>query len=140
MITEADAANAALLHRYFEICNAHDYDAFAEVLTPNHVFRGVIQGLEQFGAGTFMDVFRGYVKVFPDMRIEVQHLFAGQGYGAARVIHRGTHLGEGWPVPPSGRQVEFPLHLHARFEGNLIAEVWEQWDRRAVRAQLTGED
>ncbi|MGD9932160.1 MAG: ester cyclase [Dehalococcoidia bacterium] len=139
MITEPDVANTAVLRRYFEICNAHDYDAFADVLTQGHVFRGVLQGLEQFGAEAFMDVFRGYVKVFPDMRMEVEHLFAGQGYGAARVIHRGTHLGEGWPVPPTGRRVEFPLHLHARFEDGRIAEVWEQWDRTAVRAQLTGE-
>ena len=63
----------------------------------------------------------------------------GDGFVGARVPRRGRHRGEGWPIPPTGRQAEFEVHLHARIQDGKIAEAWKQWDRAAVREPLIAE-
>lgn len=131
-------AEADLARRYFQSWNTREMTALEEILTPDHRFNGVIRGLEATGAGAFTDILQGYLKVFPDIRFEVEHLFGTDGWAAARVWHRGTHLGEGWPLPPLGRTYEVPIHHHLRMVDGRIAEAWEQWDRVAVREQLSG--
>lgn len=128
----------ALVERYIAAMNAHDYDTVVSLLTPDHVFHGVLS--DEHGAESFRQVIARYHSVFPDQRMTVEHIFAGDEFVGARVRHQGTHEGEGWPIPPTGRRAEFPVHLHVRVEDGKLAEVWEQWDRAAVREQLTATD
>lgn len=131
MPTEVETAQ-----RYFQSWNERDMDALEAVLALDHRFNGVIRGRESTGAGAFRGIIEGYFKVFPDIQFEIEHIFGSNGWAAARVWHRGTHLGEGWPLPPLGKKYELPVHHHLRIVDGKVAEAFEQWDRTAVREML----
>jgi predicted ester cyclase len=122
---------------YIQAMNERDYDGLGSVLTDDHRFNGVIVGNEKEGLDAFRGVLRQYTTYFPDVRMEIVHVFSGQGFVGARVVHSGTFNGD--PAPDSkynGKACSFPLHVHARMRDGKIAEVWEQWDRLALNEQL----
>lgn len=126
-----------LFRRYIELMNASDYDGLEEVLTEDHVWHGI--GNDSQGLGAFRDVLRTYRGALPDVHMEIEHVFAGDGFVGARVWHRGTHTGNAWPRPATGKAVAFPLHVHARLAGGLIAEVGESWNLAQLRDQLAAD-
>jgi steroid delta-isomerase-like uncharacterized protein len=127
-----------LFRRYIDAMNSRDYDALTTILSRDHVWHGI--NSTSTGIDAFKEVIGGYVGALPDVRMDIEHVFAGNGFVGARVHHRGTNLGD-WPpragaAPATGKAVDFPLHVHARVENGRIAEVWEQWNVLKLREQI----
>ena len=73
---------------------------------------------------------------FPDQRVMVDDLLAAGGRVAARLTHRGTHLGPLLDLPPTGRRVQAPGVAIDRVAGGRIAEGWVGFDLPGLLAQL----
>jgi predicted ester cyclase len=53
-----------------------------------------------------------------------------------RFTSRGTHQGELWGIPPTGREVEIRSVSTSRIEGGKIAEHWTCADQLGMMQQL----
>jgi predicted ester cyclase len=53
-----------------------------------------------------------------------------------RFTSRGTHQGELWGIPPTGREVEVSSVSTNRIEGGKIAEHWTCADQLGMMQQL----
>jgi predicted ester cyclase len=69
-------------------------------------------------------------KAFPDIRYDVEELFAQDDKVAARTLLRGTHQGMFMGIPPTGRPVvQEQIHILRFVDGKIV-------EHRAVRDDL----
>lgn len=75
------------------------------------------------------DLIPGFLKAFPDMRIDIHEIVGAAGRAGVRASIVGTHLGEIFGVQPSGQVVNVPLHEFHHLEGGRITHTWhlEDW-------------
>lgn len=102
-----------------EYCHAEaTFSAQAEALA------GVdtLQGYTEWMKGLFIPV--------PDGRYELRSFAVDEQRKnvAAYGVFRGTHSGEGGPVPPTGKQVEADYVYVMEFEGDRIRHMTKIWN------------
>ena len=131
--------NKALARREIEeIFNAKgNLDAAAEeIYAPYYIshqpagdedLRGV-EAIKQFAAGLR--------RAFPDLHITIEEQIAEGGKVVTRLMSRGTHRGELWGIPATGRKVEVGSVSTNRIEGGKIVEHWTCADRLGMMQQL----
>src|SRR5262245_31131118 len=107
--------NEATMRRTYELLSAGDVDGFGRLLSDDFVEHEEVPGLSPTKEGV-LDLFRGYLVAFPDLRMEVLDILASGEKTVARVKATGTHDGEFMGMPPSGRTVEVQLIDIMRFE------------------------
>ena len=74
----------------------------------------------------------------PDGHYEVRSFAVDEDRNnvAAYGVFRGTHTGEGGPVPPTGKQVEADYVYIMEFEGDLIRNMTKVWNDGVSLKQL----
>ena len=73
---------------------------------------------------------KGMLTVMPDGSYEVRSFAVDEARNnvAAYGIFRGTHTGEGGPVPPTGRRVQTDYVYIMEFEGDRIRHLTKVWN------------
>jgi predicted ester cyclase len=81
---------------------------------------------------------KGLLTPVPDARYEITCLAvdAERGTVAGCAVFRGTHTGEGGPVPPTGRQAEGDYAYVMEFDGDRIRHVTKIWNDTHSLKQL----
>lgn len=73
---------------------------------------------------------------FPDLRMELLELISDGDVVAARVRYSGTHQGEWFGIPPTGRTISVDEMMFFRFDDGQLVEAWEIDDQLSMRTQL----
>ena len=78
----------------------------------------------------YTDWMKGLLIPVPDGRYEVRSFAVDEERNnvAAYGVFRGTHTGEGGPVPPTGKQVEADYVYVMQFEGDKIRHMTKIWN------------
>ncbi|HEX9698870.1 MAG TPA: ester cyclase [Acidobacteriota bacterium] len=81
---------------------------------------------------------KGLLTPVPDGRYEVRSFAVDEERKnvAAYGVFRGTHSGEGGPVPPTGKQVEADYVYVMEFEGDRIRHMTKIWNDGVSLKQL----
>jgi predicted ester cyclase len=99
----------------------------------------------QAGALAGVDTLQGYTEwmkgllvIAPDGRYELRSFAVDDARSnvAAYAIFRGTHTGEGGPVPPTGKSVEADYVYVMQFEGDRIRHMTKIWNDGISLKQL----
>ena len=127
--------NKDIVRRYQEAYNTADYDALddlvdANVLTPNMI-SSVPRGLE--GAKL---VHQRTLIGMPDYQTTIEDLIAEGDMVVARVTMTGTHTGDFYGIPPTGRRVDLTGIFIVRIANGKIMEHWGEEDGVKVLRQL----
>ncbi len=128
--------NVATLRRAYDLINAHDIDAFGEILADDFVEH------EELPAGSptrdgVKDFFRMQIAAFSDMAMTVEDVVDGGDTVVARVRFTGTHDGEFMGMPATGRAVDVPVIDIMRFgDDGLVHEHWGLFDAMGMMRQL----
>jgi predicted ester cyclase len=109
----------AFYRRYNACCNEHRFEDLAEFVRRDVVINGTDRGLE-----TYAENLAGVVRAFPDYHWELRHLVVDEPWIAAHLADTGTHRGEFFGVPATGRVVSTPEFAFYRVDEGRIAEVW----------------
>ena len=119
--------------------NAHDIDGFAEVLADDVVFDapGRVCGK---GKAACVDFYGGWLKAFPDGRVDVRAVhFVGDvavEEGTFIGTHDGVLRGPGGDVPPTGRAVRVDYIQVLRFRDGKHVSFNLMFDRLSLLEQL----
>jgi steroid delta-isomerase-like uncharacterized protein len=128
--------NKATLRRVPEEIFTGNLDLVDELFTSDYVMHD--PGLPEEVAGT--EGFKGYVSAFrsamPDIKITVEDQIAEGDVVATRWTGRGTHEGDMFGVPGTGRAVTIEGIIITRFEGGKIAEEWTSYDAAGALRQV----
>ncbi|MEU9604655.1 ester cyclase [Streptomyces sp. NPDC048057] len=135
---DATGRNMALLRTAFATLQDGDVDAVYGMLTEDFVANlpGLpepLRGREHWRPGV-----AAMHEAFPDLRIDVEELFAAGDRVATRVRMHGTHEGTFQGVPATHRPVSFHSIELYRMEGDKIAEEWVAPDMATLMQQITG--
>ena len=126
--------------RFFEACETgKGWAGCSQYCTPGATFSAQAHALE--GVSTlqaYTDWMKGLFTPMPDGNYEVRSFAVDEGRNnvMAYGVFRGTHTGDGGPVPPAGKQVESDYVYIMEFEGDRIRHMTKVWNDAVALKQL----
>jgi len=125
-----------VVRRYYsEIWNAWSEPALEELISPDIVFHGSI-GTAVEGIAGFRRYRERIRSAFPDFHNHIEELVAGEDKVAAHLTYTGTHGGELFGFPGTGRKISYQgLALFAFQEGKII-RAFVLGDTETLKRQL----
>lgn len=130
------ADHVATIRRLYDHVNAGDTRGIAGLMADDFTEHEETPGLEptKDGVIAFFEMQRA---AFPDMRMEVEDLFAAGDKAVARVRFTGTHRGPFMGMEPTGRSVDVPLiDMFAFDDRGLLSDHWGVMDSMVMMQQL----
>jgi steroid delta-isomerase-like uncharacterized protein len=129
--------NKAVVRRELEeIFTQGNLDAAQDVYAPNYYSHQPAGSEDISGLEAIKQFTAGVRQAFPDMQITIEDQVAEGDKVVTRFTSRGTHQGELWGIPPTGKEVEVTSISMDRIEGGKIAEHWTHADQLGMMQQL----
>lgn len=123
--------------RTYAAWNAHDAEAVAAVFAEDAVAREVGSPMEVRGRDGVRARAEALLAAFPDFRLERVELVIDGDRHADRWILTGTHLGDLYGIPPTGRAVRIEGATFTRVgPDGLVIEDYHFSNMAALLAQL----
>ena len=128
--------NKALVRRMEdEIFNKRRLDAVDEFISPEYVLRTAPDGVPS-NRDAVRDAMAMYLAGFPDLHVSVDQLLAEDDRVVALLTYSGTHEGELFGMPPTGKRISVRQVAMYRVEDGQVAEEWEVSDQLGLMQQL----
>jgi len=128
--------NSDIARRWFdEVWNEGRAETVRELLGPDSVCDS--EGGELRGPDAFIDQVQvPFLNAFPDLQTEVVGTTSEGDEVAVRWRARGTHLGEGFGMPPTGKRVAFRGMTWIRIRDGRMIEGLDCWNVAALHQAL----
>lgn len=126
--------------RFFDACETgKGWDVCSQYCHPNATFSAqadVLAGVDTLEAYT--EWMKGMLTPIPDGRYDLRSFAVDEGRSnvAAYAVFRGTHTGEGGPVPPTTRALEADYVYVMQFDGDRIRHMTKVWNDGVSLKQL----
>ena len=124
-------ANKSLIRRVFAIFNKEDESPLSEFLAPDLSIHEPDDGIQGVAGVNLLRT------AFPDVKYKIEgDLIAEGDMVVSRWTARGTHRGELFGRPPTGRQVSWTGITIWRIANDKIAEAWVNRDTLNLLKQV----
>ena len=111
-------------------------DRVEEFVHPGFVDHSGVSGLP--GGPEGVRAVLGAIRAgFPDHDAEVVHMVAEDDLVATYKTFTGTHTGDFFGIPPTGRRATIRVMDFVRYRDGLVAEHWNVVDFAGLQAQLS---
>ncbi len=126
--------------QFFDACETgKGWEACKRYCHPQATFSAQTEALA--GVDTleaYTEWMKGLFTPVPDARYEVRSFAVDEGRSnvAAYGVFRGTHTGQGGPVPPTGRRLEADYVYIMELEGDRIRHMTKVWNDVVSLKQL----
>ena len=128
--------NKALVRRMEEeLFNKRNLGAVDEFIAPGYVLRTAAEGMPD-GREAVRDAIAAYLQGFPDLRITIDQLLAVDERVVGCFTFTGTHRGELFGMPPTGRAIAVRQIAIYRIASGRVVEEWEVSDQLGLMQQL----
>jgi predicted ester cyclase len=125
---------------FFEACEAgKGWDACSRWCTPNATFSAQAEPLADIKTlKDYSDWMKGIMKVLPDATYDLKSFAADSARSnvTAYAVFRGTHTGNGGPVPPTGNRASTDYVYVMQFTGDKISHMTKIWNAPWALRQL----
>jgi steroid delta-isomerase-like uncharacterized protein len=130
-------ANASGSKRLIEeVFGGGNYDLVDELLAPDAVGHDPALPGPVVGPDALKETARGYRSAFPDLSFSIDQTIAEGEYVACRWTSRGTHKGELFGIPATGKEATVTGMSIDRWQNGKIVESWVNWDALGLLQQL----
>ena len=127
--------NKKIVQRYQEIYNSNDLDALDEVVSQDLLTPKIMPGMAS-GLEGGKQVHKKTLIGMPDWHTAIDDLIAEGDKVVARITMTGTHAGDFYGIPATGRHVSFTGIYIARIANGKIVEHWGEEDGVSLLQQL----
>jgi len=118
--------------KFFDACETgKGWEGCKQYCRPDATFSAQADALAGVGTvAAYADWMKGLFTPAPDASYEVRSFAVDEKRGNAIgfAIFRGTHTGEGGPVPPTGKRVEADYVYVMDFDGDKIRHLTKIWN------------
>ena len=126
----------SVVRRYYsEIWNAWSEPALEELISRDIVFHGSI-GTVVEGIAGFRQYRERIRSAFPDFHNHIEELVAEEDKVAAHLTYTGTHRGELFGFPGTGRKISYQGLALFAFKGAKIARGFVLGDTETLKREL----
>lgn len=137
MVTSGISQNKVIFGRWLsEVWNNSHYEIADELISPDFTAYGAGgQPIHQGPSGLveFIKTWRG---AFPDGQMQVHALLSEGEFAVSLLTWRGTHLGDFYGIPATGKQIELTSIGLDRIVNDKCAEGWGEADMLGLMEQL----
>lgn len=128
--------NRELVLEFTEAWNEPDFERLGETITDDYVVHDDIFFQPEPGLEGTREMIEDFRTAFSDGTFEIQQMVVEGNQVCVRWIATGTHDGELYGVPPTGKEFEFEGFELERIDGGLVAETWTVYDAFGLLQQL----
>ena len=134
------AAIVETAERFFEACETgQGWQECQQYCHPDATFTAqaaALDGVDSVQAYT--EWMKSLLIPLPDGRAEVRSFAVDEARNkvSAYAVFRGTHTGEGGPVPPTGKRAAADYVYDMAFEGGKLRHMTKIWNDAATMQQL----
>jgi steroid delta-isomerase-like uncharacterized protein len=121
---------------YLECWNEGDVEGLADVVAADVHVTGLPGGMETQGLDAYQAFTRQTLEAFPDLHWTVVDSIATDDRAAAVVTATGTHEGEFFGIPATGREVEMEATLYFAVSDGKITRKWNRADELGLLQQV----
>ena len=127
---------AGLVTRFYKtVHNDHDLTILDRAVDPKVVAHW--SGLpELHGAAELRAAVTADLAAFPDQEMILDELVVDGDAAASRWTYRGTHTGDYYGIPPTGRAIASTVVAFDRIQDGMVVENWTIFDNYEVMRQL----
>jgi len=119
-----------------EVYNQGKLEAVDEIVSPEYVGHDPALPEDITGPAAERELAATYRAAFPDMAITIDDQIAEGDKVATRWTARGTHTGDLWGIPGTGKEVRVTGTSVDRIQEGRIVESWVNWDALGLMQQL----
>ncbi len=128
--------NKAIVRRCWQACfNDGTLAIVDELVAPGYRWHGP-GGQEVSGRDGIKQLIGAFRTAFPDIHQAYEDQLVEGDTVASRWTVTGTHQGDLFGIPPTGKPITMPGMVISRFAGDQIAEEWEEFDQLGMMQQL----
>lgn len=127
--------NKALIRRFYAEINKRNLAIIDELVATEMVDHDAAPGEPKGPEGT-KQTYATLLKAFPDLQISIDYVVAEGDMVVVRWTNRGTHKGEFFGFPASGKGYSFTGTGTYRITGGKIVEHWLNYDQFGLMQQL----
>ncbi len=136
-------AENPMLAAFANSLSAHDMNAFAALFADDYVNHQVSAAAPKPATGVSakqatVGFFAARLKGMPDLSVAIEASLVDGDMAAASFVYTGTHQGDYFGVPATGKRLRFTSCDIFRMRDGKIAEHWGMGDIAGVLAQLKG--
>jgi steroid delta-isomerase-like uncharacterized protein len=128
--------NKLTMHCFTEFINTASEKLARELISPNAIFHVPGRSEAMRGPAGYLAVIGIMRGGFPDIQWTLEEMIAEGDKVAARFTMRGTHQGNFFGVPPTGRKIEVTAMNFYRLSGGQFVEERGQPDLLGLLQQI----
>ena len=129
--------NKLIIRRYFEEAwNKGELAVLDELLDADYINHSPSFGNPPPGPGGLKPIIAELRSAFPDLHFTIEDMVVTEDAAAVRVTMYGTHKGDLFGIPPTGRKVVVKQLQIERIRDGRIVEHWRQSDDLGMMRQL----
>ena len=126
-----------LIHRYFdEVWNRGRVEVLDDILTSDYINHSPSVPNPEPGPLGLAPIVEAMRRAFPDLRYDIEDIVHGEDSLAVRLTVSGTHRGDFFGIPPTGRAFCVTQINIERLREGRIAEHWRTMDELGLLRQL----
>ena len=134
-LTNTDQNKSTYRRFIQEVFNEGQLDGIETYLSPTYVYHDAPPGTPQ-GRDGVKQVVSTFRAAFPDLEISIEDQVAEEDKVCSRTTMRGTHKGDIFGVPATGRSVTMTGLTMVRIVGGRLVESWVKNDVIGLMNQL----
>jgi steroid delta-isomerase-like uncharacterized protein len=131
--------NLALIKREMEAWDKNDFDTIRKLVAPEYHLYAPSRRNRPYSIEQEIEWVKSGDNAFPDMKMNIEELFAKGDKVVLRYVCRGTHAGEFEGIPATGKHVEFGGIIIFRIKNGKIVESREDNDDFNLKQQVSWE-
>jgi steroid delta-isomerase-like uncharacterized protein len=129
--------NRRVVERYIEEAwNQGHVEVLDEIIAPHYINHSPGMPHPRPGPEGLKPIILGLRAGFPDLRFIVHDMVVGEERVAVRSTMHGTHRGDLFGMPATGRRVQISQMQFERLQDGKIVEHWRQSDDLGMMRQL----
>jgi steroid delta-isomerase-like uncharacterized protein len=131
--------NKDIIRRLCEEINKGNLDAVDEIFASDYVRHDPSDLLSDIGREEYKQTFTKLRRAFPDAHWSLEDLLSDGDKVIGRWAFHGIHRGQFFNIPPSGKEVKYPIIGIYRIKDGKIAEDWHIFHALGLWQQLIPE-
>lgn len=132
-----DAHKRTVIERYFEeVWNQGQLDVLDELLAPDYVNHSSSMPDAPPGPEGVKPIVAAMRRAFPDLHYTIDRMVVGDDAVAVRVTLTGTHVGDFFGIPPTGKPFKVTQTNIEQFRDGKIVAHWRNTDELSLLRQL----